>query len=219
MDNYLSWNNKTISDFSSDNISTLYGDGFVFTRLDYGVMTQTRSVRINLAKFELNSENRRILRKTENIQLNIIPLPHPNYDWHIHKIGFDFYTKKFGEKTFSANKIKDLLTNKKSNFNILFEYTLNNLPIGYCIGYANKEMFHYCYPFYNLNSEISNLGIGMMTKAILWAKEQGKEYIYLGSAKDIAALYKTQFEGFEWFDGKTWQTDITALKETLTRNN
>ena len=55
----------------------------------------------------------------------------------------------------------------------------------------------------------------MMTKAIVWAKEHGKKYVYLGSARDSAALYKTQFKGFEWFDGKEWRDDIDELKKIL----
>jgi len=217
MDGYLSWDNKTISDFSAKNITNAYNMGFVFTRLGKGKMVQTRSVRINLDKFELSSENRRVMRKTEGVQLNIITLPHPDYDWHIHKLGVDFYTKKFGEKTFSANKIKELLTSPDSNFNLLFKYQENNLPLGYCICYQNNELVHYGYPFYDLGININNLGIGMMTKAILWAKEVGKKYIYLGSAQNPAAIYKTQFTGFEWFDGNNWQTDIKKLKNILAK--
>lgn len=215
MEGYLSWDNKTISDFSSENVSALYSEGFVFTRLGKGTMTQTRSVRVNLDKFELSSENKRILRKTENLKLNTIVLPHPDYDWHIHKLGVDFYTKKFGEKTFSANKIKELLTDPESNFNLLLQYQEKNLSLGFCICYQNKELLHYGYPFYDLETNISNLGIGMMTKAIIWAKEKGLKYVYLGSAQNEKAIYKTQFIGFEWFDGKSWQTNIVELKKIL----
>ena len=215
MKEYLNWSQKTISDFSPENVSTLYDDGFVFTRLGKGMMTQTRSVRVNLDKFELSSENKRVLKKTEDITLSVISLPHPTYDWHIHKLGFDFYTKKFGEGTFSANKIKELLTSDESNYNLLFVYKLNDKPVGYCICFGNKDWLHYGYPFYELEPEIKNLGIGMMTKAILWAKEQGKKYICLGSAQNPAAIYKTQFKGFEWFDGSNWQTDIDKLKKIL----
>ena len=216
MNNYLSWEEKTISDFSEKNINDLYRDGFVFTRVGKGTMNQTRSVRIDLSKFELNSENKRILRKTEGVLLETKPIPYSDYVWEIHKLGKEFYETKFGEKTFSAQKIKELITDEsKTNFNTLLIYKQNEKSIGYCICYTNKEILHYCYPFYNLDSEISNLGIGMMTKAIVYAKEQGLKYIYLGSAKDSKALYKFQFEGVEWFDGKNWQTDITELKKIL----
>jgi len=243
MNDYLSWEEKTISDFSEKNINDLYHDGFVFTRTGKGVLNQTRSVRIDLSKFELNSENKRILRKTEDVLLEIKPIPYLDYTWEIHKLGKEFYETKFGEKTFSAQKIKELITDEsKTNFNTLLKFchceersdVANPLitesseiasppvadrndtsTVGYCICYTNKEILHYCYPFYNLNSEISNLGIGMMTKAIVYAKEQGLKYIYLGSAKDSKALYKFQFEGVEWFDGKNWQTDVVELKKIL----
>lgn len=216
MNDYLSWKEKNISDFSEKNINDLYHDGFVFTRTGKGVLNQTRSVRIDLSKFELNSENKRILRKTEDVLLEIKSIPYLDYVWEIHKLGKEFYETKFGEKTFSAQKIKELITDEsKTNFNTLLIYKQKEKSIGYCICYTNKEILHYCYPFYNLDSEISNLGIGMMTKAIVYAKEQGLKYIYLGSAKDSKALYKFQFEGVEWFDGKNWQTDIAELKKIL----
>lgn len=215
MDGYLSWDNKKIDDFSDKNTSAMYERGFVFTRIGKGHMTQTRSVRIDLDKFALTSENRRVLKKIEGVKLGITPLPHPNYHWQIHKLGFDFYTKKFGAKTFSANKIKELLTTDKSNFNLLLEYIANTEPAGYAICFENSDWLHYAYPFYNLDAGIDNLGIGMMTKAIVWAKENGKKFVCLGSAQNPAAVYKTQFTGFEWFDKKKWRTDISELKRLL----
>ena len=148
--------------------------------------------------------------------MEVIPLPHQAYDWHIHKLGSDFYTRKFGEKTFSANKIKELLTDEgKSNFNYLMKFSVDNTAVGYAICFMNKNILHYAYPFYDLDSAIPNLGIGMMTRVLAWAKENGKKYVYLGSAKDSAALYKTQFVGFEWWDGEVWSDNIENLKKTI----
>lgn len=245
MEGYLSWNKKTITDCSEENISKLYDEGFVFTRLGKGMMTQTRSVRIDLKKFEPTSENRRVLKKTDGLEMKIVRLPHPDYDWRIHKMGFDFYTRKFGKDAFSANKIKELLTSENSNFNLLLEYRLSGgvIPsvarnplksaerrdpsaslrsaqddkttVGYAICFANKTYLHYAYPFYDLDAGIPNLGISMMTKAIIWAKETGKKFVCLGSAQNKAAVYKLQFSGVEWFDGKNWQTDLAELKKIL----
>ena len=212
---YLTFSQKTITDFTETNIENLYNTGFVFTRQGKGEMDQTRSVRVNLAKFKLSSENRRILRKNENLKFEIIALPHPNYEWTIHKLGHDFYSKKFGNKTFSANKIKELLTDKnKSNFNLLLSFSKPK-PIGFAICFQTKNILHYSYPFYDLESEMPNIGIAMMTEAIIWAQENNKKYAYLGSAKDAKALYKFQFNGVEWFDGKKWDNDIEKLKNIL----
>ncbi len=213
---YLSWNKKTITDFSDKNIDSLYNEGFLFTRTGRGEMYQTRSLRIDLKKFKLNSENRRVLKHTENIKLEVASIPYADYDWGIHKLGKDFYATKFGEKTFSAQKIRELITDKdKSNFNKLLVYKKDTGAIGYCIGHETNELLHYCYPFYNLNSDIKNLGLGMMIKAIVSAQEDNKKYIYLGSASRPTDTYKLHFEGIEWFDGKIWQTDLKKIKNEI----
>lgn len=222
MKGYLKWSEKTITDFSDKNISSLYNEGYLFGRTGRGEMYQTRSLRVDLSKFKLSSENRRILRKTENIVLKKQSLPYPGYHWSIGKLGKDFYDTKFGEGTFSANKIKELMTDKeKSNFNTLFTYSIvipsesSSLKAGYCIALETNKLVHYCYPFYRLDTNIPNLGLGMMLIAIMWAKDFGKKYVYLGSYSRPTDTYKLQFEGLEWWDGKKWRQDIESLKTLL----
>jgi len=220
MNEYLNWNKITINDLSVSNINSLYDRGYLFTREHLGSMYQTRSLRVDLSKFELTSENRRVLKKSEDLRLKIEDLPMKNYDWKIGKLAKDFYETKFGKGIFSANKVRELLTDKeKSNFNLLLKYSdIKILDIGYCICYENDEILHYSYPFYqisNIQYPISNLGLGMMLRAIIWAKEHGKKYVYLGSVKDEKAKYKLQFEGLEWFDGKEWKMDLEELKKIL----
>ncbi|MDO8509844.1 MAG: hypothetical protein Q7S24_01750 [bacterium] len=213
---YLTWAEKTITDFSEANIETWYEQGFLFTRVAKGIMKQTRSVRIDLNKFAVSSENRRMLRKTENLKLDIHTLPYSEYEWTIGKLGKDFYDTKFGDKTFSANKIKELMTDPgKSNFNTLFRYSLTNQSIGYCVAYQSKNILHYCYPFYNLEKSSKDTGLGMMIRAVIWAKEQNNKYLYLGSAQRPGDTYKFQFNGIEWFDGKKWNGDIAEIKTLL----
>ncbi|MFA7315130.1 MAG: hypothetical protein WC025_04370 [Candidatus Magasanikbacteria bacterium] len=211
---YLKFNELTIQDFSSKNINTLYNKGYVFTRMKKGMMNQTRSLRIDLSQFELSSENRRILRKLENLNLEIKNLPLLDYHWSIGKLAKDFYETKFGEKVFSANKIKEILTTEQ-NFNKLFVYKINETEIGYCIVHETNKIIHYSYPFYNLEHSNSNLGMSMMLKAIIYSQENKKKYIYLGSAQRPTDIYKLQFKGLEWFDGDSWTDNIDELKKKL----
>jgi len=236
---YLKWEEKKIADYSDKNINDLYNRGFIFTRTGKGNTYKTRSVRVDLDKFELSSENKRILRKTEELDLEVKPVPYLDYSWKIGKLGKGFYEEKFGKGTFSANKIKELLTDEeKSNFNKLFIYChserseestdpssqapqddndANSKSIGYCVCYENNNILHYSYPFYNQNINNPNIGMGMMTRAVEWAKANGKKYIYLGSASSSKSLYKFQFKGIEWFDKEDgWTSDIQKLKACLT---
>ncbi len=215
--NYLHWDTKTITDFSDEKITEIYNQGYVFTRLGKGVMHQTRSIRINLNKFHLSSENRRILNKNKEINLHVEELPLKSYDWSIAKLGKDFYETKFGPNIMSAQKIKELLTNSEvSNFTNLFVYSVNNVPFGYSIAYKNTSILHYSYPFYDLTKSSKDLGLGMMTLAIKYAQENNHKYIYLGSLQRPNDTYKLQYSGIEWFDGKEWQENISEVKKLLT---
>lgn len=221
---YLAWGEKVITDLADETISSLYNEGYVFTRLGRGVMHRTRSLRVNLSRFELSSENRRVLRKLSDLRLQTQSLPLPEYDWNIGKMAKDFYDTKFGRGTFSANKVKELLTDGgKSNFNLLLSYCYQPPlappfqvgdkvdALGFAICYTSPDILHYCYPFY----QMQNIGMAMMLLAILNTKKNGKRYIYLGSAQRPTDTYKLQFKGLEWWDGKKWQDDMDALKKLL----
>lgn len=214
---YLNWDTKIITDFSSKNIEAMYNAGYVFTRVDKGVMNKTRSFRINLSAYTSSSENRRILRKSENLSLAVKPIPYTDYTWRIGKLAKDFY-EKFGDNVFSANKAKEIITDgEKTNFNKLLTFTDSKTErvVGYVICVETDHTIHYSFPFYIEDEKEPSRGLGMMTQAIEWAKTQGKEYIYLGSLQRASDTYKLQFLGGEWFDGERWQVDTDPLRVIL----
>ncbi|MEI6396946.1 MAG: hypothetical protein WCO48_02665 [Candidatus Taylorbacteria bacterium] len=223
MKNYLHWSEKTLTDLEPKNIAGAYDDGYVFTRLGKGVMQQTRSLRIDLAKFEMTSENRRILKKVEGLELQTAPLPYAGYDFSLGKLAKDFYEEKFGAGVMSAQKVKEMLTDaEKSNFNLLLTYSAKPKELhylGFAICYRNDEILHYSYPFYDLKKAPKDMGLAMMTLAIQHAKESGLKYVYLGSLQRPTDTYKLQFEGIEWFDGKAWRTDLDEVKKVLASAN
>jgi arginyl-tRNA--protein-N-Asp/Glu arginylyltransferase len=242
---YLHWDQQTITDFSPEHMTAMYNHGYVCTRPEEGLMQQTRSVRVDLSKFELSSENRRILKKTEAVHMMHHALPYTQYSWEIGKMGKEFYETKFGDGTFSANKVKELLTSERRDFNTLLIYsspyegesegvTKNHVQhdeanpsephrigeehaaLGYAICVETPELLHYSYPFYDLESAPKDIGMGMMVRAVQYAKETGKKYCYLGSAQRPGDTYKFQFTGMEWYDGNVWQTEVDTLKQLLT---
>jgi arginyl-tRNA--protein-N-Asp/Glu arginylyltransferase len=215
---YLNWDTTQTEDFSAENIARLYDEGYVFTRVGKGIMNKTRSFRVNLSALEMSSENRRIARKNEHLSLSIksLPLSTPDYSWEIGKLAKDFYDAHGAE--FSANKVKELLTDATaSNFNTLlvFTDTQTNLAVGYAICYTDARTLHYSYPFYMINPLEPSRGLGMMIRALEYAKAQGLSHAYLGSLQRPSDTYKLQFKGGEWFDGDAWQWDTSPLKEIL----
>lgn len=216
MATYLKYQEINASGKSDAEYSDLYAQGFLFGRRFKGDMYQSRSVRIDLSKFSPNSENRRVIGKFPDLEVSQAELPYAKYSWQIHKLGKDFYDKRFGPGIMTASKIKEMLTNPlASNVNSLLVYNLNGETIGYALCYSNTDIIHYAYPFYNLELQNSNLGMAMMLKAILLAKDDRKKYIYLGTAADSSSKYKLQFSGLEWWNNSEWSSDITQLKADL----
>lgn len=223
---YINFGNQYIDTANFEKIQYAYNTGYVATRKEQGYFERVRSLRVNLESFEESSENRRILRKYSH-EIEINPIPYPDYTWEIHKLGKDFYDKKFGEGTFTANKIKELFTSKGTNFNTILSFrNPETLKIdGYCIcltSETNKDkILHYAYPFYNLDLINSSFGIYMMTKTIAYLKSLGYTFIYLGSVHEPASLYKLQFKGETWWNEKTenWDNDLQLLKERVRNQN
>ena len=220
---YLNWDTKITSDFSPEAVGALYDAGYVFTRVGRGVMNKTRSFRVNLSEFLPSSENRRVSRKSEYLTLSArtLPLKTGEYSWEIGKLAKDFYDAHGAD--FSANKVKELLTSEtEGNFNLLLTYTdtRTGMPVGHAICYLDSGIFHYSYPFYVTDPSEPSRGLGMMLKAIDWAKTQANEgagvkYAYLGSLQRPSDTYKLQFRGGEWFDGERWRVDAEELKQII----
>lgn len=209
---YLNWEEKMIDDFSDAHLQTMYEQGFVFTRIGKGIMHKTRSARIELDAFTPTSENRRILKKNEQLALTALPLPFKDYTWEIGKMGKDFYSERGAD--FSANKIKELVTDSNaSNFNRLYVFKEEEKVVGYCIALETSEIIHYSYPFYK--SETKDTGLGMMLQAMTDAQNAGKKYFYIGSLQRPSDTYKLQFNGIEWFDGTKWNKDVDPVKNLL----
>lgn len=208
---YHFFNEIALDPTLSDSLEQKYDEGYVFTRLGPHSMRQVRSVRVPIGSFKLSSENRRILKNYSSLAVHYKALPYANYHWTIGKIAVDFYKAKAGARAMSAQKIKTLFVSPHESMNgvFIYQWEQEERPLGYCLLFSSAHMLHYAYPFYHLLRAralaFPSLGMAMMLRAILWAQEKNMDYVYLGSIQDKRSLYKFQFKGVEWFNGKKWQ--------------
>ncbi|GAB4157463.1 MAG: hypothetical protein Fur003_1210 [Candidatus Dojkabacteria bacterium] len=200
-----------------DSYDQIYEIGMLQSRLAKELFYLARSARVKINDFLMNSENRRIERKTDFLRVELHPLNEFNYDFTIGKFAKDFYDQKFGEGTMSAQKMKWIFTSDTFTHVLLYK-DKDNTTLGYCPIIMTKKMMHYAYPFYDLSHPSKDLGMGMMLLAIKKAKELALDYVYLGTVYTETSLYKAQFNGFEYFNGCKWDSDIEDLKDTI-RNN
>jgi arginyl-tRNA--protein-N-Asp/Glu arginylyltransferase len=196
-----------------DSIEEIYEKGFLATRIKKNYYYLARNMRVDLKLFSLSSENRRILRKTEGLSLESKSLKEFPFDYNISKLAAEYFQKKFSKKIISTQSLKKLFT--EEFFTNILIYKLNRKEIGYCITMETENLLHYAYPFYKSEFIGSNIGMGMMIKAIEHAKENSKKHVYLGTVYTPDSLYKTQFKGVEWFNEGEWDDNIENLKEKI----
>lgn len=198
-----------------DEVEKIYDNGFLPIRSMPNVFYLSRNVRVVLDKFELSSENRRILKKTENFRSDLIPLSEFTYTKEIQKFCKDYTEQKLGKGLFPAAAIKSIFTGKVFNHVFVFKEIPTQKSIGYAICYISKNILQYAHAFYNLDYLKDNLGARMILEAITWADKNNKKYAYLGTCYEPSALYKIEFKGVEFFNGFEWSDNLEELKELI----
>ncbi len=202
-----------------DHLPDLYARGFLpytgRTDVEPAVFYLARSVRVDLAAFENTSENRRINRKVENLQMNFRVLPKAEFDVEFagfRRLCLDAARARFSDNAMTDERLSYVLSRETASH--IFEYKAGERIVGYVVAYLDEEILHYWFAFYDVAlMHAHGLGKWMMWAAIDYAKRQGLQYVYLGTAYHEKALYKVRdFKGIQFFDGTGWHTDLKRLK-------
>jgi hypothetical protein len=122
--------------------SQIYNAGFLPSKKDLSRFYMCRNVRINLDKFEMNSENRRVSRKNENITFELVKRKDFKYDIEWQKFCANYAREKWGKNIMPENRLKEIFTNKITSHVIIFKD--GEKPIGLVTLYLEeKKIMHY----------------------------------------------------------------------------
>lgn len=177
-----------------------------------------RQVRVNLSKFNRSSENRRILRKGEGITYRLIPRDQFQYTTQRREFYKNYADIKFGKDVMTYERLDSLFDSRIISHLLLFVDDEAKKEVGVVTLYQEKpELTYYYYAFYDLNYYPRNLGMYMMTSAVDFFARQDFHYLYLGTCYSRNALYKTQFQGAEFFNGFCWSENLNELKYLIQR--
>lgn len=205
---------------NQEELDLIYNGGFLpytgNTQLNKEVFYFARSLRVNLSRFEDTSENRRVNRMVE--PLNVEVQVHEKEGFAEANPGFmefceAYISERIGDDNMSAERWEYIL--KQETGTHIFEFKKEGKAIGYVLAAITDELVHYWFAFFDVEyMRTHSLGKWMMWRVITWAKENGKKYAYLGTAYKPAALYKIRdHKGLEFWDGSKWNTDAKILKE------
>jgi arginyl-tRNA--protein-N-Asp/Glu arginylyltransferase len=178
-----------------------------------------RQIRVNLEQFELSSENRRILRKGEGINVSLVPRATFDYTPARREFFKNYADSKFGKEVMTYERLDSLFSTPIISHLLVFTDARTGGEIGVATLYVEGDaLAYYYYAFYDLNYASRSLGMFMMTTAAELFASRGLKHIYLGTCYSERALYKTQFAGVEFFNGFRWSTNLEELKFILQRD-
>jgi len=185
---------------SQDQISNNYNKGLLPQRNKKNIYYQESSSRSNLEKYNLSSENKRILNKTNEFTYKLVPI---YFDIKIQKNIFS-WLKTLGWN-FPISSVKNIFTNHIFNYLYIW-YDKDNNVIAYSICYFDNTISHIAYVFYNPIYDHSNLPIRLVLQTIIDSKEKNLLYCYLGRFSKDTGYYKRNMPGFEFYQNNSWES-------------
>lgn len=204
---------------SGDEFHTIYAQGFLpYTGnidLHYGIYYMARSLRVNLQKFKIGSENRRVLRKFEDITFDRKITPIESFDIdHPDFLRFcsDYGAARFKGGAMAPERLQYILNSPMLTH--IITYVHEGKDIGYVLVCLDNTMMHYWFSFFSLE-DFTDLPLGkyLMLDSIVYAQNHGLEYCYLGTCYGAHSLYKVRdFSGVEFSEGGCWNDDVKELK-------
>jgi leucyl-tRNA---protein transferase len=198
---------------SGDVLAAIYNLGYLpysGTKDISDVFYLCRSLRVRLAEWQMNSENRRVYKRFDpTLTSQTIPIGDFHQTESFLPFCLDYFNQRHGASIMPRERLELIL----QSVTHIREYKKDNTRVGYVFLVSDPNIDHYWYSFYDLAYANQSLGLWLMIDSVRQAKEAGKNYFYLGTAYGEKGLYKTNFDHVEYWTGSDWSSDITALKE------
>lgn len=199
---------------ASDSLTAIYEKGFLpysGSREVRNVFYMARSARVVLSQFSQTSENRRIAKKFDGVfTKKRIERKDFIADESFYTFCLTYFAAQHGA-VMPRERLVHIM--ECALITHVIEYQKGEDKAAYVLEVETENMAHYWFSFYALEYAKQSLGLWLMQDAVLHAKQRGLSHYYLGTVYGEKALYKTNFEPLEWWNGAVWNTDVKILKE------
>ncbi len=174
-----------------------------------------RQIRLPLADWTPSSENRRVLRKSAGLRCELIPRAAFAYTETRRTAWLAYAAAKWGAGIMPPERLDRLMSGAVIT-HLLHFTDATGADAGTALCYVeDQRVAHYYYAFYPLTAETRHHGMAMMTRAVEHFAQRGTHHLYLGTCYSEQALYKTQFEPLEFFNGFRWSDNLGELKQLV----
>lgn len=190
--------------------------GFLPSARDLSRWYMARQIRVDLAGFAPNSENRRVLRKGEGLSCTLVPVTEFVLTDAVRDTCLRYAAERFGDGVMGRERLEGTFSSAMTSHVLVCRD--GEREIGWVTLLLDRDRTaFYSYSFFEPEGRVRNLGMFLMTHCVKRFADDGFRHIHLGTCYSEKALYKAQFPGVEFWDGTTWRSDLPALKRMLAR--
>jgi hypothetical protein len=212
---------------SHSELDVIYGQGFLpYTgnlTLDQNIFYFCRSLRVDLASFEHNSENRRVLKRIEPLNIEVVIHDKSSFDFtnpEFEDFCIAYTHSRFYHEGMSTERFRYVMS--RSYANKIFEFRSEGKVIGYTLAVVTETFMHHWFCFFEtelMNDQIP-LGKYLMQFTIDRSKKQWLQYAYLWTCYKETGLYKVRdFKGVEFWDGNVRSKDTELIRVLCRTDN
>ncbi len=198
----------------SDNLKEIYEKGFLpfsGAKEIKDIFYMARSVRSYVKNWVPTSENRRVLKKFDGeFSKKVKTVAEVRNEENFFSLCLSYFNLAHGD-VMPRERLELILDSNL--ITEVIEYSKNSTPVAYFLIVSGENFSHYWFSFYKDEYSKTSLGMWLALDYIRDMQETSKEYFYFGTCYAQKALYKTNVEPLEYWDGRSWNKDIKKLKE------
>ncbi|WP_347900864.1 hypothetical protein [Pseudomonas purpurea] len=198
---------------SAAEVVELYERGFLPSRKPRFCLT--RSTRIALDRFENSYRNRQTLKLCEDVEVTLVAISDFAMTDPIKAMCLQCAELRFGAGVVDEPRFTRILS--PDNATHVMHFAISKETVGLVTMNVANQIAHYNFAFYDITLPKKSLGTFMMTTTINYFQARHYTHLYMGTCYGRNFLYKTRFQGFEFFNGAHWSSNIDELEFLIDR--
>lgn len=199
---------------SGERPADAFARGFLPSLPDLSRFYLCRQVRVRLDRFQPSSENRRILRKGDGLELAIVP--RRDFEWtSARQVFCETYAQARWTSAPAPGRIERIFHAPLTTHVGVVRDT-DGLDRGLVTLFRDGGTWFYSNAFFEPDAPAGR-GAFLMTSVVQSLARDGAEFLHLGTCYSRSALYKTQFPGVEFSTGNGWSDRLEDLKFRIDR--
>ncbi|MDB5244625.1 MAG: arginine-tRNA-protein transferase domain protein [Parcubacteria group bacterium] len=197
-----------------DSVANFYAQGFLPYSANpklQGLFYMARSARVALPDFARTSENRRIGRFFDGMfTRRTIAAEEARSDARVRDLFLTYFASRHGTEIMPEARLVGILSSPLPLQ--VHCYEKEGALIAAAIEVSDGTFGHFWFSAYDLSYIHQSLGMWLMLDSTEHAKTAHYSHYYLGTVYGEKALYKTNIQPMQFWDGSTWDRNIEKLK-------